>query len=66
MSSYYSLAVNPKTGKSESAFYHDDHYGPHRYGVQFSDGSWYRRDELDVLPDCDNKGTEYVEIKPGD
>lgn len=35
MSSYYQTTKNPNTGKWEEAFWLDDYYGNHNYGVQF-------------------------------
>lgn len=57
MSTFVSEAINPKTGKSQSALYIDDYYGSHRYGVGFkndgSDASLYDtidRDSYTVYP----------------
>lgn len=35
MSSYYSMAINPRTGKNEEAMFLDDYFGRHSYGVVF-------------------------------
>lgn len=37
MSSYFIKAKNPKTGKWETAFAHDNFYGNHKYGIWFGD-----------------------------
>lgn len=39
MSSFLRNTKHPKTGKVETARWHDDHFGPHRYGVEFEDGT---------------------------
>ena len=35
MSTYIDQAINPKTSKVQSAFFIDDYYGTHNYGVGF-------------------------------
>lgn len=35
MSCYYATAINPRTGKEERAFFIDDYFGRHKYGVKF-------------------------------
>ena len=42
MSSYIREAINPKTGKKVKAYFIDDYYGSHLYGVGF------RRDGKDA------------------
>lgn len=39
MSSFYGSAIHPTTGKTEDAVFIDNHFGPHKYGVKFRDGS---------------------------
>ena len=40
MSTFVDTAINPKTGKAQSALFIDDYYGSHRYGVGFkNDGT---------------------------
>lgn len=67
MSTYVDKAVNPKTGKPQSAIFVDDYYGPHQYGVGFKDDGTdaslydavssssgytvYRLEEIDTEPD---------------
>lgn len=46
MSSYYAAAIHPVTGKIEEAFWIDDYFGPHRYGVRFSDGRVFPEHEV--------------------
>lgn len=41
MSSYIRNTRNPKTGEFEGAYWLDDLYGNHKYGVRFEDGSTY-------------------------
>ncbi len=48
MSSYKSMAVNPKTNTIEEAFFLDDHYGKHKYGVLFSDGNIYPEEKVSL------------------
>jgi hypothetical protein len=48
MSSYKGKAVNPVTGVIEEVDFLDDHYGRHKYGVQFPDGLVYPIDEVKV------------------
>lgn len=51
MSNYHFPAINPKTQQTElDALWIDDYYGPHRYGVQFSDGEIYPAEYI-ALPD---------------
>lgn len=38
MSNYTAPAIHPETGVIQDAEWIDDYYGPHRYGVRFSDG----------------------------
>lgn len=35
MSNFYDNAINPKTGEIEQAFFIDDYFGSHKYGVGF-------------------------------
>ena len=56
MSSFIREAVNPKTGKKVKAFFIDDYYGAHLYGVGFRkdrfDADWQNldMDDLDFYP----------------
>lgn len=43
MSTFVDKAINPKTGKAQSAIFIDDFYGTHHYGVAF------KKDESDVI-----------------
>ena len=47
MSSFNSKAINPITKKEEDAEFLDDYYGSHKYGVRFSDGRVYPREEIE-------------------
>ena len=52
MSSYITMAKNPKTGKKVKAFFIDDYYRPHEYGVGFRKDN--RHAEWgDKFEDCD-------------
>lgn len=42
MSSYYRRTKHPETGKFENAFWIDDYFGRHRYGVRFPSGRIFR------------------------
>lgn len=44
MSNYYQMTKHPETGKYENAFWIDDKFGNHRYGVKFPDGKIYEAD----------------------
>jgi hypothetical protein len=46
MSSYKKLTKNPKTGEFEEAFWMDDYFGEHKYGVKFPDGEVYKSEEI--------------------
>ncbi len=46
MSSYRKKTKHPATGKIEDAMWIDDYFGPHRYGVKFSDDLVYYPDEI--------------------
>ena len=37
MSSYRDKAIHPKTGEVCDAWFWDDYFGKHRYGVKFDD-----------------------------
>ena len=39
MSSFYKKTKHPVTGSIENALWVDDHFGRHKYGVEFPDGS---------------------------
>lgn len=39
---------NPNNDEWEPAFWIDDYFGPHRYGVKFDDGKIYRPEELEA------------------
>ena len=41
MSSYKKITRHPATGQYENAFWIDDYFKPHVYGVKFSDGKVY-------------------------
>ena len=41
MSSFIKKAKHPETGEVEPAFFIDDYYGKHEYGVKFKDGQVY-------------------------
>ena len=50
MSNFSRMTFHPRTGKIECAFWIDDKFGKHIYGVQFpSDGSVYHEDEVQPL-----------------
>jgi hypothetical protein len=55
MSSYIKKVKNPKTGKMVKAFFIDDFYGSHRYGIGFrKDGKDAKLDDLNSsLKDCE-------------
>lgn len=42
MSSYMAPTFHPETGKIERAYWMDDYFGPHRYGVKFPDGKVFK------------------------
>ena len=46
MSNFTRRTIHPVTGAIEEATWLDDHFGKHRYGVRFADGSIH--DEYDV------------------
>jgi len=45
VSTYQRRTKNPVTGEFEEATWLDDHFGRHRYGVQFPDGKIYRQSD---------------------
>ncbi len=45
---YIQQAVNPVTKEWESAEILEDYYGPHKYGVRFSDGKVYPEDDVET------------------
>lgn len=44
MSSFKKITRHPKTGKWEQAWWLDDYFMPHVYGVKFADGKVYPTD----------------------
>jgi len=47
MSSYLKIITNPRSGKTQRALCHDDHYGEHKYGYCFKkDGSDFTLEEI--------------------
>lgn len=48
MSHFNEIARNPATGIVEMAYWIDNHFGPHRYGVRFLDGTVWRPEEVDI------------------
>lgn len=50
MSTYNKLTKHPNTGKWENATWHDDHFGKHKYGVQFPSQPdvYYSADDVDL------------------
>lgn len=48
MSSYYKTTKHPVTDKWERANWIDDCFGPHKYGVEFSDGNIYNPEEMEL------------------
>jgi len=53
MSSFIREAVNPKTGKKVKAFFIDDYYGAHLYGVGFTRDGTDASFRSDFITDCD-------------
>lgn len=46
MSNFIRRTKNPRTGEYEDAYWLDDYFGSHRYGVKFpSDGIVYRQED---------------------
>lgn len=58
MSTYVDKAVNPKTKKTQIAWFIDDYYGQHQYAVAF------RKDGGDVVFNADNINLYVYEIYP--
>ena len=48
MSHYFAKAINPRTGEVEGAFFIDDYFGRHQYGVKFADGTVHREEDVTV------------------
>lgn len=48
MSKYNAITKNPRTGKYEAATWLDNHFGSHKYGVKFADGTVYNPDLIDL------------------
>lgn len=58
MSTYQAITKHPKTQKFEVATWHDDHFGRHRYGVEYaSEPGVYYDPEFD---DCEQQREEEV------
>ena len=51
MSSYRGFAIHPDTGETRAAWFVDDFFGPHKYGVCFEgEGRFYREEEIEAVP----------------
>lgn len=48
MSSFYATMFNPDTQRHEEAWWDDNHFGPHRYGITFDCMKWWQLDDLQV------------------
>ena len=49
MSNYSRIAWHPVERVARAAWYIDDHFGRHQYGVQFDeDGKVYRPEEVEI------------------
>ena len=48
MSTYKMMTKNPDSGLWELATWHDDHFGKHKYGVEFMDGTIINPEETDL------------------
>ena len=48
MSSYIKLTKHPETGKWEQAYWLDNYYAPHHYGVRFPDGKMYDPETINL------------------
>jgi hypothetical protein len=51
MSNYQGYAINPVNGLEEKVMFLDDYFGPHEYGVRFSDGKVYEIHKVKVSED---------------
>lgn len=61
MSNFYRFAKHPKTGKWERAYWVDDYYGRHNYGVIFnSDGSVYDPWATGLVQEINEKEAEIL------
>jgi hypothetical protein len=56
MSDFYAKTFHPITGKLENARWMDDHFGRHRYGVQFYDG------HIAKALDCEQVGPKAADL----
>lgn len=46
MSNFEAMTVHPETGEVEVAFWMDDHFGRHIYGVRFGDGKIFHEGDI--------------------
>lgn len=46
MSNFIADAIHPRTKKVEQAEWLDNHFGRHRYGIRFPDGSIYQAEDV--------------------
>ena len=49
MSNFERMAFHPRTGNIERAFWIDDHFGKHIYGVRFLDSQVFHEDDVKPL-----------------
>lgn len=48
MSSYTRKTKHPETGEWHTAFWLDDYFGNHKYGVEFPDGKVFDPEKVDL------------------
>lgn len=63
MSSFFKITKHPITNNWEAAFWIDDYYGLHKYGVKFLDGSVFNPEETKLKTKKNKKAKIWPEYK---
>lgn len=58
MSNFYRITKHPESGQRLPAQWIDDHFGPHRYGIKFSDGKIFTESDIQAVEDPNPIGAE--------
>lgn len=62
MSTFKKSTSHPITGDYEEAIWHDDYFGRHKYGVEFSDGKIYDPRAFENTLDSKMETREYLAV----
>ena len=63
MSNFVRNTRHPETGKFEGAFWLDDYFGRHHYGVKFKDGTVVDPEKVDLEIDQEEHGMTWEDFR---